>query len=405
MENIDIVYKMLHNATGIPLYVVKQNGLIQLSFSNVESQMFTGELFKTCIDDFLIKKRDVENPLLMTLDSIYFIGIAQLDEYNFLILGPSATYQNSLDNKEFYTFSPLYTKNGDLFPTILTSDPIVSSINFINTLSLAIQLYNNRLIDTEEILTVNKTEQILKLDSTLTQYVFNSQEKRDFHTPQSYEEGILKAIENGNIEALKRRKTESNTGRLGILSLDYRRQAKYILVTSAAIFARAAMRGGLSYEMACSIADIYCQQADGLTEPADLYALTGKMSEYFCEKVMEMSLKVRYSSTVQTCCNYIDKNLHENILLEDLADICKMSARRLSQKFKKETGLSVVDYIHKVKMQEAEFLLQHTTHTISEISNILHYSSQSYFSRMFKEIYSISPQNYRNIKSSMPTGI
>lgn len=396
MEQISIVFEMLHNATGIPLFVVKQGGEMLISFSDEASPLFTGELARACIDDFLLKKRDMKHPLLMTLDSIYFIGIAQLDEYKFLILGPVATYQHDLDNVNLYTFSSFNADYKDMFSDILASAPIGSPASFIHSFSLAIQLYDGRLINLEELLLVNKTEQILKLDSTLTHYVFTSQEEKAFHTPQSYEEGIIKAIEEGNMEALKRRERETATGRLGILSFDSLRQAKYIFVTSAAIFARAAMRGGLDYEMACSIADIYCQQMDRLTNSADIYVLIHKMSGYFCERVAEMSLKVRYSSTVQTCCNYIAKNLHESISLGNLADISKMSARRLSQRFQKETGYSIVDYIHKAKMQEAEYLLRHTTHTISEISNYLHYSSQSYFSNIFKEIYNVSPQKYRN---------
>jgi AraC-like DNA-binding protein len=79
-----------------------------------------------------------------------------------------------------------------------------------------------------------------------------------------------------------------------------------------------------------------------------------------------------------------------------LALTCRMSTRGISKRFRAETGLAVSDFIHRKKMREACYLLKYTDYSISEIGNILQYNTQSYFTKVFHDIYDTTPKQYRD---------
>ena len=68
----------------------------------------------------------------------------------------------------------------------------------------------------------------------------------------------------------------------------------------------------------------------------------------------------------------------------------------MADRFKKETGQSVADYLHAQKMQEAKYLLRSTDYTLADIAEFLNYASQSYFTKIFRQFTGQTPQQYRD---------
>ena len=99
---------------------------------------------------------------------------------------------------------------------------------------------------------------------------------------------------------------------------------------------------------------------------------------------------------IQKCISYISVHLHEPITLEQLSQHCALCGRSLSLRFKKEMGMGIPEYIHREKLQEADYLLKHTHYSISEITSFLNYPSQSYFTQIFKKYYQVTPQVFRD---------
>ena len=133
---------------------------------------------------------------------------------------------------------------------------------------------------------------------------------------------------------------------------------------------------------------------DSMSDISQIIITQYQMILDFCEQVYRKKSNI-YSPLVQACCDYIQKHTHEKIYLKDLAEVCHLSERYVSKKFQQEAGTSIVDYIHKSKIEEAKLLLQHSGYTINEISNYLGYSNQSYFSSKFKEFCKLSPYEFR----------
>lgn len=93
---------------------------------------------------------------------------------------------------------------------------------------------------------------------------------------------------------------------------------------------------------------------------------------------------------------YINAHYREKIYLDILADYVHLNPQYLSVLFKKETAMSVTDYIVMIRMEHARLLLRNTTDSIQMIAEATGYPDPQYFSRRFKQTVGQSPQAYRS---------
>ncbi len=94
---------------------------------------------------------------------------------------------------------------------------------------------------------------------------------------------------------------------------------------------------------------------------------------------------------------YIDSSYKENITLDTLADLTHMNKYYLVHAFHRENGVSPITYLIKRRIRESKYLLENTNYTLSQISQMLGFSSQSYFSQSFKKQENMSPNEYRKL--------
>ena len=101
---------------------------------------------------------------------------------------------------------------------------------------------------------------------------------------------------------------------------------------------------------------------------------------------------------------YIDNHFKENLTLEQLSGMVHISKYYLSHAFRKEFDISPISYLIVRRIQESRFLLRETDHTLSQIAQILGFSSLSYFSQSFRKLEGISPMEYRKRQRRGPPG-
>ncbi|WP_130859608.1 AraC family transcriptional regulator [Gracilibacillus phocaeensis] len=93
--------------------------------------------------------------------------------------------------------------------------------------------------------------------------------------------------------------------------------------------------------------------------------------------------------------HYLDKNFREDITLDRLAKAGHSNKYYLSHAFKKDMGVSPIEYLNNVRIKDAKNLLETTDYSIAEIAEINGFSSLSFFSQTFKRETSFTPSAYR----------
>jgi len=98
---------------------------------------------------------------------------------------------------------------------------------------------------------------------------------------------------------------------------------------------------------------------------------------------------------------YIDLHFKETLTLEHLAEEAHMNKFYLSHAFKREYGVSPINYMTTRRIEESKYLLAETDLSMSQIAQLLGFSSQSYFSQVFHRTQGISPKEYRQSLKGM----
>ena len=101
------------------------------------------------------------------------------------------------------------------------------------------------------------------------------------------------------------------------------------------------------------------------------------------------------SVRIQAAIELVQNGISGKLDVAMLARQVNMSASRLRHVFKKETGLSPIQYIKLKRMQEAEHLLRTTFLSVKEITHRAGFTNESYFSREFRRTHGLPPGKYR----------
>lgn len=97
--------------------------------------------------------------------------------------------------------------------------------------------------------------------------------------------------------------------------------------------------------------------------------------------------------------DYIETNIYENLKVSDIAEHFGYNEKYISHRFTEISGIPLKQYIMKVKMEKANFLLTDTNESIGDIAKKLSFSDAHNFCRTYKKITGLTPSDYRNAYS------
>ena len=216
------------------------------------------------------------------------------------------------------------------------------------------------------------------------------------HTSFDRELAFYESICSGNMELVRIFMKPLFCDGCGVLSEDPIRNLKYHMVVLATMIARYCIKGGMSPEESYSMSDFYIMKTDKSTTEEEIRMVHLEMIEGYTKKMHRIKLDGIFSKQIVRAVNYIICHINNRILLPDVAENLQLSPAYLSRLFRKETGFTFSEYVNKLKIEEATALLTHTEHTDLEISNMLAYSSQSYFIKVFRKFTGTTPKKYRS---------
>jgi AraC-like DNA-binding protein len=99
---------------------------------------------------------------------------------------------------------------------------------------------------------------------------------------------------------------------------------------------------------------------------------------------------------IQEILVFIQDNLHNDIKIEQLAQISCLSKDHFARIFKSIFGVSPCEFIIRKRIEKSQFLLLTTDLPINRIIDETNFKNAPYFSRMFKKYTSLTPGVYRN---------
>jgi AraC-like DNA-binding protein len=159
---------------------------------------------------------------------------------------------------------------------------------------------------------------------------------------------------------------------------------------------KAAESSGLSVITIDEITGRYARLSDTLTKIDEQEKCSRDMILELTKAVREHQLKYSdYSAEIVKTLDFIITHLSEEIRLDDLAKNVLLSISSLCSKFKKETGLTVKEYIAAERCKKAALLLAETNHPIQAIGSFVGYDDNNYFVKVFKKVYGQTPSEYR----------
>ncbi|WP_418463752.1 AraC family transcriptional regulator [Frisingicoccus sp.] len=98
---------------------------------------------------------------------------------------------------------------------------------------------------------------------------------------------------------------------------------------------------------------------------------------------------------VKEALSFIEQNFQNDISVEDIASTCGLNRSYFGKIFKNAVGKSPQEFLLNYRMIKACELLKLTQLSIGDISSAVGYDNQLHFSRAFKNIYGISPRDWR----------
>ena len=228
----------------------------------------------------------------------------------------------------------------------------------------------------------------------------NDAEDETHHAPMSGENAFWHAVATGDVDFVRqscKNKLFTTAEGVGILSRDPVTNMKYHFVVATAMVTRKCVESGMEMEQAFRLSDFYILKLDNAHSIQAVEALHERMVLDYTGRMRLLSKMPGTSKPVSDCIEYIYIHIQKRVTVEDLAAYTGLSASHLSRLFKKETGVSISDYIRERKVKKAQELLRFCDFSLIEISNYLSFSSQSHFTQIFREFTGMTPKKYRDL--------
>ncbi len=218
----------------------------------------------------------------------------------------------------------------------------------------------------------------------------------DTHGTWAMEQELMRLIEEGNLnfrEQISKKLGAGSVGHMG--NGDPTRHLKNAIIVSTALVTRAAIRGGLSPEIAYTLSDRYINEIEASHTIAELAEISTTMQDDFVHRVHQIKIGEGCSQKVQYYKNYLQLHINEKLSVKAFAEKMGISITHLARLFREDVGMTVSEYVMSLKVEAAKDLLRAENKTMQEICSELGFCSQSYFGMKFKQHTGLTPTEFR----------
>ena len=292
-------------------------------------------------------------------------------------------YKKQLEN--YYSNVALLKKNSHIYILLEAFFEILWTKNGFKYSKINNDIY-------EQVVLLNKTDSESQENDILLK--MKSMEKR-----YEFETELMNAVSSGNITKASLILAAVDEFRFEVRNPDRLRNIKNYCIIMNTLLRKAAEKGGVHPIYIDSVSSDFALRIEKSNSPSASKALMDEMFKSYCRLVKKNSLQ-NYSSPVQKAIVCIDSDLTAELSLRNLAAMQNISASYLSALFKKETGVTLTEYVNEKRIKYAMQLLATTKIQIQTAAQHSGIDDVHYFTKLFKKYTGKTPKEYR--QSIMP---
>lgn len=408
--------RLLFEASKVPLKFVSMNGEVIFEYCSpelVEHPVYTDrEIIRELTE--VVKNKEDETPILRYVAGKMALGAVpgMQEDAGFFLIGPTShiflegepPLKMLNSGYEIYDNRAFSRAASHIFPQM-------SPAHFASFCNFVYYCEWGQSVPLEHIL-INS-----HMEHTVTRNMYDIQasllcddEERAQMLSPGKENPLMQYVLNGNSEALTRYLNEfaeevdinepytsswiASYLPASLVNADKLTASRMLFIASVSHTAELLTANGFSGEQAWMLWYSYVEKALSLSNVKALNQLGRDMLVEYTERRRFLGQEDSYQ--VRRCKGHIKDHYVENITPASIAKSLNCNARILSERFKKETGMSINRYIQRERVNAAKLLLAYTNESLVDISNIINFSSQSYFTCVFKKFTGYTPQEYRD---------
>lgn len=101
---------------------------------------------------------------------------------------------------------------------------------------------------------------------------------------------------------------------------------------------------------------------------------------------------------IQRICGYLSRNYDQKISIQNLCHLFNISSRHLNRLFKQETGYTIVEMVHKIRIEKAKQFLIESNDKVINVALKVGYDDPAFFSKLFRRVVGCPPGKYKENK-------
>ena len=381
--------RKLESLWGIPIFYTDETGKNIRSlgvFSEKQNPLTVSEELRRSL---ICQTTEQDVPAIYKVfDKIYFFCVQS--GRDFYLSGPVCVEQLSyVEIHQFYKKYHMSVKE-ERHPDKMTLNRMLNFVSFLY------ELLEGKDIQPDDLMEKNNLieEKELREEHDTIRIELDKPDEAAYHHTYMEERYVMDCIREGNVEDINERAT-GLFEKAGVLSKKNFNNQRNLAIVTTTMATREAIAGGVAPADAYRLSDYLINQIDQCQTMEEMLELNQRSIYKFTKLVADTRKTRSFSSYTEQCKDYIARNYHHKIYLEDIAEAIGISSGHLSRSFRQDTGEKLVDYIQKFRVERAANLLKYSDATLSEISDYVCFNSQSHFGSVFKEYMKMTPRQYR----------
>lgn len=384
MKKTELVLKKVYRGWRIHAYLYDKEGTVKAK-SCENDEALPAEIYKILWEKWKKENRPVA---FFEENTIGYMGFGT-EKKEFFLLGP--TVFRKVTRKEVWDYCQRRK-----IPIVKGNVSYVPLKQMLSCLSTAYYLYTGQYIDESElesyIMDVDASEEY---DDYKEKILWEEESNEPYGYDQ--ESNYKKTVANGTmkIDDSVLMHGISEIDRIGLEAIQPTKKRYEYMVLIAIIYAgEACFEAGVPYYKRQELQETYMKKLAECKSEIEILQTYAEAVNKFSKTAGQYKER-NNGGYVEQCKNYIGKNIRKKLTVETIAQALNVSENYLSRKFSEEEGISLKRYLLEERIRISENLLKNTDETIGTISDYLKFHSQSYFTKVFKEVNGITPAEYR----------